>query len=163
MISFIVAMDKHRLIGKENDLPWRLPADLAHFKRVTSGHTVIMGRKTYESIGKPLPNRRNVVVTRSQAYTAEGVDIVHSIDEAIRLTEHENETFVIGGSELFKAFWPHADRMYVTYIDEVFDGDTYFPEIDGQEWELVSIEAGIVDEKNVYPHEFRVYERQEKN
>ncbi|MDY7223976.1 dihydrofolate reductase [Halalkalibacterium halodurans] len=163
MISFIVAMDKHRLIGKENDLPWRLPADLAHFKRVTSGHTVIMGRKTYESIGKPLPNRRNVVVTRSQAYTAEGVDIVHSIDEAIRLTEHENETFVIGGSELFKAFWPHADRMYVTYIDEVFDGDTYFPEIDGQEWELVSVEAGTVDEKNVYPHEFRVYERQAKN
>ncbi|MFC0469643.1 dihydrofolate reductase [Halalkalibacter kiskunsagensis] len=159
MISFVVAMDRNRLIGKENQLPWHLPADLAYFKKVTTGHTIVMGRKTYESIGRPLPKRKNVVLTRSKDYEAEGCEVVHDIFEVLQMAKQEDECFVIGGTEVFKLFWDYVDRLYVTYIDENFDGDTFFPEIEAQNWNIVSVEKGMMDEKNRYPHEFRIYAR----
>ncbi|WP_017726371.1 dihydrofolate reductase [Halalkalibacterium ligniniphilum] len=159
MISYIVAMDKQRAIGKDNQLPWHLPNDLAYFKKITTGHTIVMGRKTFESIGRPLPNRRNIVVTRNKSFEAEGVDVLHSIAEVVELGREEAECFVIGGAELFTSLWDKVERIYLTYIDETFEGDTFFPEIDENEWKLVSVEKGKIDENNRYAHEFRVYER----
>ncbi|NEU30096.1 dihydrofolate reductase [bacterium LRH843] len=159
MMSFVVAMEQNRVIGKDNKLPWHLPADLAYFKKVTTGHTIIMGRKTYESIGRPLPNRRNVILTRDPNFYAEGCDIVHSPDEIVKLCNGDGECFVIGGSELFSLLWNEVDRLYVTYIDANIPGDTFFPEIDESKWQLCSARQGKVDEKNRYAHEFRIYER----
>jgi dihydrofolate reductase len=157
MISFVVAMDQNRAIGKDNDLPWYLPNDLKHFKKTTMGKPIVMGRKTYESIGKPLPGRENIVVTRDESYKAEGTTIVHSVDEVLQL--NAEEICVIGGSEIFKQFLPVADRLYITEIHHTFDADTYFPELSADEWKEVSRTEGIVDEKNKYPHEFVVYEK----
>lgn len=160
MKSFLVAMDRNRVIGKDNDLPWRLPADLAYFKKKTTGHTILMGRKTYESIGRPLPNRLNVILTKNKHFTAEGCIVVHSVEEALALmNKKEDEYFIIGGSDLFKQFFPYVDRMYITFIDEEFEGDTFFPEIDMSDWKLISKEKGKKDEKNRYDYEFLVYER----
>lgn len=159
MISFLVAMSKNRVIGKNNDLPWHLPADLAYFKRTTMHHTIVMGRKTHESIGRALPGRRNIVVTTKKNYRAEGCEIVHSVDEAMKLLPEDDEVFVIGGSQLFKAFYPFAERLYVTYIDEEFAGDTFFPEIDESEWKRISTERGEKNEKNPYDYFHIVYER----
>jgi dihydrofolate reductase len=157
MISFVVAMDENRAIGKDNDLPWYLPNDLKHFKKTTMGKPIVMGRKTYESIGKPLPGRENIVVTRDQSYEAEGTTIVHSVDEVLQI--NAEEICVIGGSEIFKQFLPVADRLYITEIHHTFEADTYFPELNDNEWKEVSRTEGIVDEKNKYPHEFVVYEK----
>ncbi|KZE67743.1 dihydrofolate reductase [Fictibacillus phosphorivorans] len=157
MISFVVAMDENRAIGKDNDLPWYLPNDLKHFKNVTMGKPIVMGRKTYESIGKPLPGRENIVVTRDDNYQASGTTVVHSVDEVLNLDAEE--LCVIGGTEIFKLFMPVADRLYVTEIHDTFDADTYFPEINRNEWHEVSRKPGIVDEKNKYPHDFVVFEK----
>lgn len=157
MISFVVAMDENRAIGKDNDLPWYLPNDLKHFKNVTMGKPIVMGRKTYESIGKPLPGRENIVVTRDEHYQAEGTTVVHSVDEVLK--KEAEELCVIGGTEIFKLFMPVADRLFVTEIHHTFDADTYFPEINRDEWREVSREPGFVDEKNKYPHDFVVYEK----
>lgn len=157
MISFVVAMDENRAIGKDNDLPWYLPNDLKHFKKTTMGKPIVMGRKTYESIGKPLPGRENIVVTRDESYKAEGTTIVHSVDEVLKI--NAEEICVIGGSEIFKQFLPVADRLYITEIHHTFDADTYFPELNDDEWKEVSRTAGIVDEKNKYPHDFVVHEK----
>jgi len=160
MISFIVAMDKNRVIGKDNQLPWHLPADLKFFKRVTMGHPIIMGRNTYESIGKPLPGRENIIVTRNKEYAQEGCTIIHSVDELLQMASRQNEeVFVIGGAELFQATFSMADRLYITKIEEEFTGDTYFPEFNQSEWELVSQEKGIRDEKNPYEYFFTIYNR----
>ncbi|MCM3617255.1 dihydrofolate reductase [Sutcliffiella horikoshii] len=158
MISIIVAMDRNNLIGKDNDLPWRIPADLAYFKKVTLGSTVVMGRKTYESIGKPLPNRRNIILSRKD-FAAEGCETLHSIDEVMAMEENNHEIFIIGGSHIFKETLPFADFLYLTYIDDEFDGDTYFPTIEEQEWELLSELKGIKDDKNPYDYYFRTYRR----
>lgn len=158
MISLIVAMDNNCLIGKENDLPWRLPADLQYFKQTTTGHTIVMGRKTFESIGKPLPNRNNVILTGNKDYHHEGVKVIHSIDELVSL-EGESELFVIGGATVYEQTMHVATRLYVTHIDEVFEGDTYFPEIDSSVWREVSRKQGVKDEKNPYAYYFTVYER----
>lgn len=157
-ISLIFAMDRNRLIGSGNGLPWRLPADLTYFKKVTSGHTVIMGRKTYESIGKPLPNRRNIVVTRNPQYKADRCEIVHSLEEALDISRN-GERFVIGGAELYRQALDKADKLYVTLIDHEFEGDVHFPPFTPSRWKLVERIPGTVDERNVYPHEFLVYER----
>lgn len=157
MISFIFAMDRNRVIGKDNQLPWHLPNDLKFFKETTRGHTVIMGRKTYESIGRPLPDRRNIVLTTQQGYAAPGCEVVHAVEE---LELHAgDEQFVIGGAEIFKALMPIADRLYVTHIDAEFEGDAFYPVIDPAEWQAVSKTEGVVDEKNKHPHAFVVYER----
>lgn len=161
MISFIVAMDKNRVIGKENQLPWHLPADLQFFKRVTSGHVIVMGRKTYESIGKPLPNRTNVIITRQADFQAEGCLVFHDVDSLMAHFSKEEELFVIGGAEIFSLFMPNVDRMYITLINHEFEGDTYFPEIDGSEWEIIHQEKGVRDEKNPYDYSFITWQRRE--
>lgn len=162
MITFAVAMDKNRSIGYENDLPWNLPLDLKFFREVTTGHTIIMGRKTFDAIGRVLPERKNVVLTRQQqSEFPEGVTVIHDIDEIYKW-EKENpdeELFVIGGAELFKQTFPHADRLYLTYIDHEFKGDTYFPSFNKDEWELTHEEKGIRNEENPYDYYFLQYDR----
>lgn len=162
MISLIFAMDRNRLIGQNNQLPWHLPADLQYFKRVTTGHTVIMGRKTYESIGKPLPGRKNWVISRQQPLQLEGCTTFSSVAELLNALEAQEEAFVIGGAEVYRQFFPFADRLYITQLDEAFTGDTYFPEFSFDEWRLIQSEQGIKDEKNPYDYRFMVWERVQK-
>ncbi|MBP1993551.1 dihydrofolate reductase [Paenibacillus eucommiae] len=157
-ISFIYAMDRNRAIGKDNSLPWHLPADLKFFKSVTTGHPILMGRKTYESIGKPLPGRRNVIITQNPRFSAEGCEVIHSVEQALELF-HDEELFVIGGAEIFRLFLGKVDRMYITEIDHEFAADTYFPDMSMEQWELVSSEQGQQDEKNPYVFHFRIYDR----
>lgn len=161
MISFIFAMDRNHLIGKDNDLPWHIPNDFKFFKDMTWGRTIIMGRKTFESFGKPLPERKHIVITKNKEYDREGCTVIHTIDEIIEMEKNEpnKEWFVIGGSVLFEEMLPYADRMYLTYIDASFEGDTYFPEYDESEWTLVSETKGKKDDKNPYDYYFRTYDR----
>ncbi|MEC3885912.1 dihydrofolate reductase [Halobacillus sp. HZG1] len=161
MISFIFAMDKNRLIGKDNDLPWHIPNDFKFFKDTTWGKTIIMGRKTFESFPQPLPEREHIVITSNKNYDREGCTVIHSIDEILKMEQDnpDKEWFVIGGSVLFEKMLPHADRMYLTYIDASFEGDTYFPQYDESEWTLVSETKGLKDEKNPYDYYFRTYDR----
>ncbi|YCA44805.1 type 3 dihydrofolate reductase [Bacillus sp. JZ8] len=160
MISFIVAMDDNNLIGKDNALPWHLPADLAYFKKVTTNHTIVMGRKTYESIGRPLPNRKNVVLTHSTSFQEEGVTVIHSLDELKEMANRSNEElFIIGGARLYEQLLPVADRLYVTHIRATFDGDTHFPVFSKEEWKIIDSKEHKKDEKNAYDYEFVVYER----
>lgn len=135
-ISLIVAMAENRVIGANNRMPWHLPADLQHFKRITLGKPILMGRKTHESIGKALPGRQNIVLTRDRSYRAEGCTIVHSNETALKATEGEhNELMVIGGAALYRDFLPIAQSVYMTLIHQQFEGDTYFPELDMHTWE----------------------------
>lgn len=160
MISLIVAMDQNRVIGKDNQLPWHLPADLQYFKNVTTGHPIVMGRKTRESIGRNLPNRENVVITRNKDYQCEGCTVIHSVDEIKEWSKTKNEEiFIIGGAELFKETLALMDRLYITLIESEFDGDTHLPEIDMENWSLIKQEKGIKDDKNKYDYTFYVYKR----
>jgi dihydrofolate reductase len=158
VIPVILAMGRNRAIGCHNQLPWRLPADLAYFKRTTIGHPVLMGRKTFESIGKPLPGRRNLVATRDSAFRPEGVETVGSPREAAEQFRDE-ELFVIGGAEIFRLFYPYAGRLHLTVIDADFAADAFFSEWDESDWKLLSRTPGVTDERNPYTYEFRVYER----
>lgn len=159
IITLIWAQGENGVIGRENALPWRIPADMAYFKRETVGKTVVMGRKTWESFGsKPLKDRKNIVLTRDPSYTAEGAHVVHSIEEALSAEDCE-EVMIIGGSEIYALSLPIADRLRVTRVRENFEGDAVFPTVDWSSWLLVSSEEGIRDEKNVYRYEFEVYER----
>ena len=164
MISFIVAMDNNRVIGKDNQLPWHLPADLKFFKKTTMGHPIVMGRKTHESIGKPLPGRENIIVTRNERYHSEGCTVFHSVEELIRLDAEntDKEIFVIGGAELFRTMFPFADRLYITQIDHEFAGDTYFPDYNESDWYLASSDKGVKDEKNPYDYFYNIYDRRAK-
>ncbi len=155
-ISLILAMGRNRAIGRDNQLPWHLPADLAHFKATTMGKPILMGRKTWESIGKALPGRLNIVLTGQAGYQADGATVVHSIDDAISLCESADELMVIGGAGVYQAFLPRARKIYLTLIDEDFDGDTFFPELDEQKWREESREDHLADEKNPYDYSFRV-------
>ena len=161
MISLIVAMDRNNLIGVNNQLPWHLPNDLKYFKRVTTGHPIVMGRKTRDSIGRNLPNRENVIITRNPAYQCEDCTILHSVQEFYEWSKEKQaeEIFIIGGAELFAETIKKTDRLYITQIDHNFAGDTFFPALNWQEWKLVSEKKGEVDEQNIYPHTFLVYER----
>ncbi|XXM74258.1 dihydrofolate reductase [Lysinibacillus sphaericus] len=160
MISFIVAMDSKSAIGKNNELPWHLPADLAFFKKTTMGKPIIMGRKTFESIGRPLPGRENIVITRDEDYVAEGCNVIHDLEKITELDEDQDEEiFVIGGAEIFNEMLPYADRLYVTRIEEEFEGDTFFPPVNKEEWELKSKEKGPKDDKNPYDYYFMTYDR----
>lgn len=159
VISMVFAMDKNRTIGSNNQLPWRLPADLAYFKKVTMGHPVVMGRKTHESIGKPLPGRQNVILTKNREYSSEGCIIVHSVEDVLHRFQKEAEVCIIGGSEIFKLFLPTANRLHITHIDYEFDGDAFFPEIHPEEWVEVSRKQGVTDEKNPYTYFFVVYDK----
>lgn len=163
MISILVARARNRVIGRSNDLPWYLPADLRHFKELTTGHSVLMGRKTFDSIlarlGTPLPNRQNIVVTRDRHFQVSGAIVVHSIDEALKLTESE-EVFVIGGAQIYEQVLPFTDRMYITEVAADIDGDTFFPELEQGAWRETSREPHKKDDKNQYDYAFVVYERQ---
>ena len=158
MISIIAAMDKNRLIGQEGRIPWRLPADLAYFKRLTLGHPVIMGRRTFESIGEPLSDRQNVIITANQGYQKKGCAILHSMEDALDFCM-DKDVFIIGGAQIYREFLPYAERLYITLIDDTFSGDSYFPEIDGNLWKLISKTQGERNEKNPYDYYFLVYER----
>lgn len=158
MITFVVAMDRRGGIGFRNKLPWHLPADLRFFRETTTGHVILMGRKTYEAIGRPLPNRTNVVLTRDRTFRPEGVTVLHTVEEALRLYGEE-ELYVIGGAEIFKLLLPLADKLVVTRIDQEFEADTFFPEIGEEQWRITSRVPGITDEQNPYSYEFLTYER----
>ena len=158
MISIIVAYAKGRVIGKNGGIPWRLPNDSQYFKRITTGHTVVMGRKTFESIRRPLPNRRNVVLTSSRTFAAPGVEVVHKVDDVLAMSKHD-EIFIIGGEGVYHLFLGVADGLYITEIDVEVDGDTFFPEWDREAFTLVSAQPGTLDERNTLPHIFFVYER----
>ncbi len=161
MISQIVAVAENNVIGKDNDLIWRLPADLKYFKKTTSGHHILMGRKNYESIGKPLPNRTSVIITRNKDYKAEGCIVVNSITEALEVAKANGETeaFIIGGGEIYKSSMDKTDKIYYTEVHESFDGDTFYPELDKGKWKEISRETHSKDEKNPYDYSFVVYEK----
>lgn len=159
ILSLIVAMDRNRGIGLQNRLPWHLPADLRHFKTVTNGHTVIMGRKTYESIGKALPNRRNVVVSRSADYKAEGCEVLNNLQDAIVVCKDEAEVFVIGGSEIYGQALALANKLYITRVDTVTEADAFFPPFHETEWELIHLEEHQADPKNQFDYSFCIYQR----
>src|SRR3978361_420580 len=133
IISDVVAIAENHAIGKNNQLLWYLPADLKHFKNITTGHTIIMGRKTYDSVGKPLPNRRNIIITR-QDIAIEGCEVVKSIEEALALSADEKEVFIVGGAEIYRQSIHLTDRIYLTIVHQKFDADTFFPAIDNTEW-----------------------------
>ncbi len=161
MISIIAAIGKNNELGKKNQLLWSLPADMKHFKETTSGHTVIMGQKTYESIGHPLPNRRNIVLTKDIKFKAEGVEISNSLEDTLNsLKDSKEEVFVIGGGQIYKQSFDFADKLYITHVDMTDkDADTFFPEIIPIVWNEVSHEEHKKDDKNPYNYTFSVYEK----
>lgn len=161
MLSIIVAKAKNNIIGKDNKLLWNLPADLERFKQLTMGHTMIMGRKTFESIGQTLPNRKYVVFSQNMAFTtvSENVRIVHSMLEIKEYIDSNEENFVIGGAMIYNLLMPHVTKMYVTEIDKEFEGDSFFPKIDAEKWNEISREKGKIDEENKLNYEYAIYER----
>lgn len=162
IISAIVAVSKDGVIGRDNQIPWYLPEDLKYFKKVTLGHPVIMGRKSFVSIGRPLPKRTNIIVTRDPFYIVSGCIVVNTLEEALEwaLKEGEDEIFIIGGGEIFEQSISYWDKLYLTEVDlYVPDGDVFFPEINPEEWALLSEEHHDADEKNEYPYTFKVFER----
>ena len=157
-LSLIVAMNAARVIGYENHLPWRLPADLKHFRQVTMGKAVIMGRKTYESIGKPLEGRVNIVLSRHVSKIA-GCEVVPDLAHALALCAGQEESFIIGGSSIYSLSFSQVQRLYITWVDGEFQGDSYFPEFPLAEWQEVRSEAFAADERNPHAHRFTVWER----
>lgn len=158
IVSLIAAMAENRVIGKGGVLPWRLPEDLKRFKRTTVDHTVIMGRRTFDEIKRPLANRRNVVITRNADFRPAGATVVPDLDEALALGAGEREVFVIGGGEIFRLALPRADRLYLTVVHATVEGDTYFPPFEAGDWVLVEDHRHEVDEKHRYPFSFRTYD-----
>ncbi|MBM7456724.1 dihydrofolate reductase [Oceanisphaera litoralis] len=158
MVSLIVAMTRERVIGKDNLMPWHLPADLAYFKQTTLGKPVVMGRNTFDSIGKPLPGRRNVIVSTRLGEAPAGTELVASPDEALALLKDEAEVMIIGGGQLYAAFMPLAHRLYLTRIEASLEGDTHFPLVES-DWRLVSEQLRPADERNRYDCRFQRLER----
>ncbi|QPT00696.1 dihydrofolate reductase [Staphylococcus equorum] len=150
-LSILVAHDQQCVIGVDNTLPWHLPNDLKHVKKLSTNHTLVMGRATFDSIGKPLPNRRNVVLTRNKSFQHEGVDVIHSMEDIFDLPGH---IFVFGGQSLFEEMIDKVDDMYITVIEDKFNGDTFFPPYTFEDWEVESSVKGELDEKNTIPHTF---------
>jgi len=161
LIKILVAFDENRVIGKNNTLIWHLPADLQRFKALTTGHVIIMGRKTYESIGKPLPNRTTIVITRQAEFNSEGIITVHSLGEAILKAKSisREDIYIVGGAEIYQLSLAHADQILVTQLHDIFDGDAYFPEIPMDAWEIVEREKGVTDEKNKFQYSFLTYQK----
>jgi dihydrofolate reductase len=159
-LSMIVAMAHNRIIGADNDMPWHLPADLQHFKRTTMGKPVVMGRKTYESIGKALPGRHNIVITTNSEYTLDDASVVYSVEEALALCAQEEEVMIIGGGSIYALLIDHTDTLHLTFIDKDVAGDTQFPDWNeyGQ-WQEVSREAHHADDKNPHDYEFVTLQR----
>lgn len=163
-ISMIAALTKNRVIGKNNDLPWKLPDDMKFFMTTTKDHHVILGRKNYDSIPpkfKPLPNRTNIVVTRQKHFKAPGCIVVDSVEKGLDIARENNEpeAFVIGGAEIYKLGLPHADRLYLTEIDAIIDGDTYFPDFNKNDWRETSRTHHGIDDRHAYNFDFVIYEK----
>ncbi len=159
MISIIVAASANNVIGAEGDLPWRLSDDLKRFKAITMGKPIVMGRKTWDSIGRPLPGRQNIVITRQAGFVAEGCDVVASAGEAIAATAGADEVMVIGGSQVYSLFLPNAERLYLTRVHAEVAGDAFFPPINESQWRLVNDEPHSADDQNAFDYSFRTYER----
>ena len=161
MITIIAAIGANNELGKDNDLIWHLPADLKRFKKVTTGHAIIMGRNTFESIGKPLPNRRSIIITRNTSYKKEGCEVVHSLEDAIELIQDQDNAFIIGGAQIYhEAIEKNlVDQLDITEVHQDFDADVYFPFIDKATWEEVSRASFKPDEKNRYNYSFLSYKK----
>lgn len=161
MLSIVVAKSKNNIIGKENKLVWNLPEDLNHFKELTTGHTIIMGRKTFDSIGRVLPNRKHIILSQNPDLIIKdkNVQVVHSLLEIQELIENKEEAFVIGGAAIYNFLMPYVKKMYVTEIDEEFEGDTFFPKINTDIWKETKREKGIKNEQNNLDYDFVTYER----
>ena len=161
MLSIIVAKAKNNIIGKGNKLVWELPEDLKHFKQLTTGHTIIMGRKTFESLGRVLPNRKHIIFSQNPDFKVndENVEVVHSLLQIQDLIEGDEEAFVIGGAMIYNFLMPYVKKMYVTQIDEDFEGDAFFPKIDENVWKKTRVEKGIKNEENKFDYEFITYEK----
>ncbi|AQY50836.1 hypothetical protein PWEIH_15893 [Listeria weihenstephanensis FSL R9-0317] len=160
MLTFIWAQDKDGFIGKDNTMPWRLPADLQHFKRETNGHMIVMGRKTYESIGKALPNRENVVLTRDLDYSLEDATVVHTKQDVLDLAQ-DKDAYITGGAEIYQLFLDEADALVVTHVEEHCGGDTRFPDIKWEKWRLIKREDGVRDAKNDLDFWYGWYQKEE--
>ncbi|MEN9959740.1 MAG: Dihydrofolate reductase [Bacteroidota bacterium] len=161
MLKILVAFDENRVIGKNNTLIWHLPADLKRFKTLTTGHVIIMGRKTFESIGKPLPNRTSIVISRQADLQIDGAIIAHSVEEAILKAKSitREDIYIVGGAEIYALSLPLADQLLVTQLHDIFEGDAYFPEIPTETFEITEKERGITDEKNAYQYSYITYTR----
>ena len=161
MYSFVVAVGKNNEMGLNNHLPWHLPDDAEFFKQLTQNHTIIMGRKTFESLPQILPKRHHIILTRDKTYKVnnEKVTIVHSLDELLSVTCGQEEYFVIGGSQIFDLMLPYTQRIYLTKVDKSFDADVYFNAMNEENWYITKQWEGIVNEKNKYPHTFYIFER----
>ena len=159
LISFIWGQDRNRLIGCNNSLPWRLPADMAWFKKSTMGKPILMGRKTYESIGRPLPGRTNLILSRQTDFLIDGCTVVHSLDDAKSAVPDADEVMVMGGAEIYALLFNQAERLYITEIDAEFEGDAWFPEFNRSQWKETFRESHQPDEKNAYPYAFIILER----
>ncbi|WP_295180901.1 dihydrofolate reductase [uncultured Christiangramia sp.] len=162
MITMIAAAAENNALGKDNDLVWHLPDDFKRFKRLTSGHHIIMGRKTFESFPKLLPDRTHVIITRKEDYSPENTIVVHSIEEALKVSKLDDQAFIIGGGEIYKMGMEHADRIELTRVHGEFEADTHFPEIDKSEWEIVKDQFHDKDEKHDYSFTYLTYERKQK-
>ena len=161
ILSLLVAADENNVIGRDNKLPWHLPNDLRYFKNQTWGMPILMGRKTFDSIGKALPGRKSIVITRNNEWQSDGVEVVHSVEESIEKAKSfgAKEIFVIGGAEIFASSFGLANRIYLTRIHHRFEGDSFFPELAESDWKLVQTRQCPADEKNAYSHTFQVWER----
>jgi len=161
LVSAIVAVAKNNVIGRDNDIPWYLPADLQYFKRTTLHHHIIMGRKSFQSIGRPLPKRTNIVVTRDPFFIASNLIVTHSIEEALEIAHKndEEEAFIIGGGQIYQQTQQYWDKVYLTQVEVEVAGDVYFPELQPETWQLVSSETHEPDEKNEYAYTFKIFER----
>lgn len=158
-ITLIAAIGKNKELGKNNKLLWNLPIDMKHFRDTTRGHTVIMGRKTYESLGKALPNRRNIVITNDKNFVKNDIEIVHSLLDAFNLSSNDGEVFVIGGAQIYTQAITHAQNLNITHVDGEFDADTYFPDIDQSLWKIEHEEKHLQDENNPYTCTFTLYKK----
>ena len=158
-LSIIVAMDRNRVIGEGDALPWHISSDLKNFKKITMGKPIVMGRKTHESIGRPLPGRENIILTRDKTYQAEGCSVLHSMEEIFEHCKDVEEVMITGGSEIYKLSLEQATRLYLTEVHTEIEGDTFFPEFDRDEWEEVSREDFEADEKNEFDYSFVLLER----
>ncbi|SEN44801.1 dihydrofolate reductase [Amphibacillus marinus] len=160
MITMIAAHDQNRLIGKGDWMPWHIPNDLGYFKAKTLGKTIVMGRKTLETFGKPLPKRENIILTRDHSYQIDDCKVFHDFETLLTLLQNDNqEVFIIGGGEIYELFLPYANRLYITQIENTFEGDTYFPAYDLTNWKLISKEKGLKNEDNPYDYYFLQYDR----
>lgn len=161
MLSIIVAMGNNNAIGKDNKLLWHLPNDLNHFRKLTTGHSIIMGRKTFESLPKILPGRKHLVLTKDHEFTVDHdqVSIFNSMDQLLGSLNTQLEYFVIGGGQIYQQFLPYINKLYLTIVDHKFEADTFFPEIDYRNWKKLSCESGTQDEKNTWKHKFVTYKR----